>query len=389
MREYNGLQTASMGWIVAATVAFGLVTGGCAHDKTTDRAPPGAGPTLSERGQPLPQTPAPRARQRDLTAPDLDGQLRDDAPLRYIVKPGDTLWDIADYYLRDPWYWPQLWYDNPDIANPHRIYPGDVLILTRDGDGPPRLTRAHNERLSPRVRELPIDAAIPTIPIEAIRAFIKSPRLVREKQLEAAPYIVSFLDEHLVGGEGNTAYVRGADASGPHNYSVVRRAGVYTDPETGETLGHKAVPVAEISIDAFGDVDTGVITHSYREALTGDRLLPITDQQLSHDFHPHAPLLPVEGRIISVQDGVYSIGQHQIVTLSAGRSDGLERGHVLDVFEAGRVVRDPVAGGQVRLPENKSGLLLVFKTAARVSFALVMHATRALHVGDIVRTPTP
>lgn len=387
MREYNGLHTASMRWPVAAAALVALALGGCAHQTRVDDAGPADEKSLSAADNKVAPRPAPAVQQHDLTTADLDAKLRDDAPLRYVVKTGDTLWDIADYYLRDPWYWPQLWYDNPDIDNPHLIYPGDVLLLTRNSQGQPRLSRQRTERLSPRVRELPIESAIPTIPIEAVRAFMNGPRLVSAERLDAAPYIVAFLDEHLIGGRGFSVYVRGAADQGPEEYSVVRNVGVYTDPETDEVLGRKVVPVGKITIEAFGDVDTGVITRSYREALTGDRLLPIDEQDLIHDFHPHAPENPITGQIISVQDGVYSFGQYQIVTLNKGCAHGLERGHVLTVFESGRRVRDPVAGGQVQLPENRAGQLLVFRTDERVSSALIMKSERALHVGDIVRSP--
>ncbi|MES1927102.1 LysM domain-containing protein [Salinisphaera sp. T31B1] len=324
----------------------------------------------------------------ELNAADLDAHMRADAPLRYVVKPGDTLWAIAGYYLRDPWYWPQLWDDNPDIANPHLIYPGEVLILTRSADGQPMLARARTERLSPHVREQPLDN-IATIPLDAIRAFLTGPRLVSAKQINAAPYVVSFVDEHLVGGKGTTVYIRDIDLDGAptESYSLVRDSGPYTDPVNGEILGRQAVPVGEIDIDTFDTVSTGRITRSYREALVGDRLLPLEQQDLVRHFYPHAPGAPVDGRIISVYDGVAAVGQYQVVTLDVGEDDGIERGHVLDIFEAGRVVRDPVKGGQVQLPPLQSGQLMVFKTDARVSFALIMRAQRAVHVGDTVAAP--
>ncbi|GAB3680566.1 LysM peptidoglycan-binding domain-containing protein [Salinisphaera aquimarina] len=359
-----------------------MVLGGCAHQRTPSETT--VQPVVpAPAAQPLATRPTPQLEARDLNT-----RMRSDAPLRYVVKPGDTLWDIAGYYLRDPWYWPQLWDDNPDIANPHLIYPGEVLVLTRNGAGQPRLQRGRSVRLSPRIREQEIDT-IATIPLDAIRAFIDGPRLVSAKTLEDAPYVVSFIDEHLVGGKGTTAYIRDADTRGDaaSDYSLVRDTGPYTDPVSGEVLGREAVPVGDVHIDTFDEVSTGLITKSFREALVGDRLLPLEQQDLVHDFYPHAPATPIEGRIISVFDGVSSIGQYQIVTLSVGRDDGIERGHVLDIFEAGRVVLDPVKGGQVQLPPLQAGELMVFKTDARVSFALIMRSQRPVHVKDIVRSP--
>jgi hypothetical protein len=378
MREYNDLKVAMKHAGAGLAVVLGVAVGGCAHQPEAKPAP---APELP--AQPLPERAPPAVRENALPS-----QIRADAPLRYVVKKGDTLWDIAGYYLRDPWYWPQLWYANPDIANPHLIYPGDVLILTRGPDGRLQLRRANTERLSPQIRERSLDS-VATIPLDAIRAFITGPRLVDQNEIQNAPYVVSFIDEHLVGGKGITAYVRHADGEDydAQNYSLVRDVGPYKDPETGEILGQQAVPVGEIRITEFGDVSTAEITKSYREALVGDRLLPLEEEDLVHDFYPHAPDRAVEGRIISVYDGVSAIGQYQVVTLSVGATDGIERGHVLDIYEAGRVVLDPVEGGQVRLPELQSGQLLVFKTDEQVSFAVIMRAKRAVHIDDFVRTP--
>ena len=376
MREYNDLQQAMKCAGTGLTLALAAVLSGCAHQQPEPDLAPAPSTPLPERAPPV---------VRENT---VNQQLRADAPLRYVVKKGDTLWDIAGYYLRDPWYWPQLWYANPDIANPHLIYPGDVLILTRDADGNFQLRRAGTKVLSPRIRESSLESIV-TIPMDAIRPFITGPRLVSAEELADAPYIVSFIDEHLVGGKGTVSYVRGVDNQGPADgrFSLVRDAGPYKDPDTGEIIGQQAVPVGEIQIIEPGPVAKAQITKSYREALVADRLLPLETEDLVRDFYPHAPERAVEGRIISVYDGVSAIGQYQVVTLSVGRNDGIERGHVLDIFEAGRVVLDPVKGGQVRLPELKSGELLVFKTDARVSFAVIMRAERAVHIDDFVRTP--
>ncbi|WP_353179505.1 LysM peptidoglycan-binding domain-containing protein [Salinisphaera sp. T5B8] len=357
-------------------VALAVVASGCAHQQEPERAPASPATPLPERATPA------------VNETTVNDQIRADAPLRYVVKKGDTLWDIAGYYLRDPWYWPQLWYANPDIANPHLIYPGDVLILTRDANGNFQLRRAGTKVLSPEIRESSLES-VATIPLDAIRAFITGPRIVSAQELADAPYVVSFIDEHLVGGKGTVSYVRGVGAQGhdAERYSLVRDAGPYKDPDTGEILGQQAVPVGEIRILEDGPVAKAQITKSYREALVADRLLPLETEDLVHDFYPHAPDRAIEGRIISVYDGVSAIGQYQVVTLSVGRTDGIERGHVLDIFEAGRVVLDPVKGDQVRLPELKSGQLLVFKTDEKVSFAVIMRAERAIHIDDYVRTP--
>jgi hypothetical protein len=310
--------------------------------------------------------------------------LREDAPLRYVVKQGDTLWDIAGYFLRDPWYWPELWYANPEIENPHLIYPGDMLELVWV-DGHPRLQRA--VRLSPQVRELPLESAVPTIPIEAIRHFLRGPRLITEEQLAQAAYVVEFLDERMLGGSGHRVYIRRAESEDGRRLDMIRPGDSYVDPDSGEFLGYEATPIAQVEIQDFDDVSTGLITRSYRESLVGDRLLPLDESVLTADFQPRAPGHEVAGQIISVYDGVKEIGQYAIVTVNRGTREGIELGHVLDIYKHGRDTRDPVTGERITLPPVEAGTLLVFKVEERVSFGLVMQASRAVNVLDRVQTP--
>lgn len=314
--------------------------------------------------------------------------LRDDAPLRYVVKKGDTLWDIAAYFLSDPFYWPELWYANPDIANPHLIYPGDILYLVYV-DGRPQLRRSPgaSDRLSPRVRELPIAQAIPTIPLDAIQQFLNGPRLVTQEELERAPYIIDFVDPHLVGGAGNQIYVGNAQPEAGSSYNLVRPGAPYIDPETGDILGYEGAPIGNVAISEFADISTGVLTRTFREALVADRLLPLDDEPLVSNFYPRAPEQAVQGQVISVYGGVSQIGQYQIVTLNRGKRQGLERGHVLDIYKTGRRARDPITERQVILPPLKAGTMMIFKVEDRVSFGLVMRATRAIHVLDGVSNP--
>lgn len=381
MHKYNVSTNNHWAWFLAAAL-----TAGCAGQPP---APTGSEPENASGGVEARAPEAEESRQRDFTG-DTRSQsssvpLREDAPLRYVVEKGDTLWDIAEHFLRDPWYWPELWYANPEIDNPHLIYPGDVLELVWV-DGRPQLRRA--EKLSPRVRELPLASAVPTIPIEAIRQFLQGPRLVTEQELAQAPYVVQFLDEHLMGGEGNHAYIRGADPADGRNLNIVRPGEPYLDPDSGELLGYEAIPVGRVELQAFDDeIGTALISRSYREALIGDRLLPLDESVLTTDFQPHAPAREVKGRIISVYDGVGEIGQYAIVTLNRGTRENIEPGHVLDIYKNARRASDPVAGGQVTLPPVKAGTLLVFKAEDRVSFALVMRATRSINVLDRVRTP--
>lgn len=389
MRDYNGLTRGLTRRALLPTLVAAALVAGCAHAPVSGSATPANPTLLPAAGKPLPPRHPLHQKRTDLKTADLAAQMRSNAPLRYVVKPGDTLWDIAGYYLRDPWYWPQLWYDNPGIANPHLIYPGEVLVLSRGINGTPHLHGERVEHLSPTVRQEPIAAAIPTIPYASIRNFLTGPRLVAANVLTNAPYIVSFLDQRLVAGAGALAYVRGIDASGPRHYAIVHPDGAYRDSQTGAILGRKALPVGQLTIQTFGPISTAEIESSDREALIGDRLLPIESHDLVRNFHPHAPARTIRAHIISVYGGVSNIGQHQVVTLDRGEDAGFERGDVLEILESGRKVVDPVSGNQVTLPSHRSGELMIFKTDQRVSFALIMRATRAIHIDDLVRSPTP
>jgi LysM repeat protein len=318
--------------------------------------------------------------------------LNTSVPLRYVVKKGDTLWDIADYFLKEPWKWPELWYGNPNIKNPHLIYPGDVLFLTYV-DGKPRLSHEPPtgvEKLSPRIREEALQEAIPTIPGDAIRAFLMGPRVVGAEELEAAPYIVEFGDEHLIGGAGIPAYAKGIKQGDVPNHVVVRKGEAYHDPETKELLGYEATYIGTSSLRTPGNPARINMDTSVREVMIGDRLLPQDASSLPDPaYYPHAPEPGMAGYIIAVTGGVSNISQYQIVTLNKGARDGLEVGHVFSIYQTGRQVKDPYgsASATVTLPDEKAGLLMVFKTYERVSYALVMKSTRSIHLLDKFRSP--
>ncbi len=322
--------------------------------------------------------------------------LKPDVPLEYTVKKGDTLWAIAEYFLRDPWLWPELWNANPQVANPHLIYPGEKLYLVWV-DGRPRLQREPPEsqrvvRLQPQIRRTPLSAAIPSIPLDEIRAFLKGPRVVEKEAYERAPHIVAFGDQRLLGSSEADAYVRGADAERGFRYSVMRRGQTYINPDDGALLGYEAIPVAQADVQAFGDVAHARLHNSLREVRTMDRLMPLSYSEFHADFFPKAPQSPVAGRIIAVYDGVEQIGQYQIVTLNRGSNHGLEPGHILQVFQAGRKMKDPKSGPfarRIRLPEINAGQLMVFKTFETLSYGLILRATRPIHVLDKVSNPVP
>lgn len=314
-------------------------------------------------------------------------------PERYVVVEGDTLWDIAARFLRDPWLWPEVWHVNPQIRNPHLIYPGDIISLSYE-NGKPRLSLERKSRptvkLSPQARIEPLDTAIPTIPMDAIKQFLNRTRIVTDEELAGAPYIVESAEEHLATSAGNRIYVRTINSSDRARYGVFRAGSVYLSPRYEEPLGREAIYIGEARLQQFGDPATLLLTDTVREALIGDRLFPMEQEEIIPHFLPHAPQKPVEGRIISVLDGVSQIGQHQVVVVDLGARDGMERGHVLAIHQTGPVVKDTVIderNAAVKLPDERAGVLMIFRTFERVSYGLVMHITRPAHLLDTVRNP--
>lgn len=325
-----------------------------------------------------------------------DSALRNGHPDTYTVQKGDTLWDISERFLSDPWFWPEIWYVNPEIANPHLIYPGDVISLVYI-DGKPRLTVKTDDRvggtvkLSPRVREQPIESAIPTIPLGAILPFLNRTQIVQPGELDSMPYVIAGEEDRVMSSDGEKMYARGLDgvANGT-GFLVVREGDVFVDPDSGETLGIEATDLGAATLTLEGDPARLNVTRSRREILKGDRLLETPEQAFDANFFPKAPDDDVEGKIIAVLDGVSQIGQYSIVVLNLGERENMQVGDVLEVFRTGRVVKDPYAekrGEMVQLPEEKAGELIVFRTFEKLSFGLIMEAELALLVGDKVASP--
>lgn len=316
--------------------------------------------------------------------------LAKDHPDRYVVRKGDTLWDIAGRFLREPWRWPEIWYVNPQVRNPHWIYPGDELELVYI-DGRPQLRlRDGKLRLSPRIRTTPWDGQIPTVPLDVIAPFLSRPYVLDDGQFEQAPYVVDFADEHIVGGAGQRAYVRAIETDAIDKYDVIRKGGPLRDADTDELLGYQASFVGSAELQRVGDPATIRLARTEMESVIGDRLIPAKQDQPIEDFFPKPPQREVNGSIIGVLNGVSQIGQLDVVILDRGADDGLSPGTVLQVDRRGETIRDVVAEDpreRVTLPDEKAGLLMVFRTFQRVSFGIVMEATRAMHVLDRVHNP--
>lgn len=315
--------------------------------------------------------------------------LNGDHPGVYTVVEGDTLWDISGRFLKHPWQWPEVWEANPQIENPHLIYPGDQIQLTYV-DGRPRLgvQRSREIKLSPSVRASAHDRSIPPIPLDAIQQFLTRPRVVSPGELATFAYVVGSQDQHLVNGQGARIYVRGLPDESTTRYSLFRPGGEYKDPDTGEVLGHEALHIADAVVARFGDPATATITWSNREVIKGDRLMAQEVEEYT-SFVPRAPAGQVDGSIIAVVDGVTQIGQLNVIVINRGKADGMEPGHVLAIFQAGERITDRLAAepGTVQMPEERAGELVVFRTFERVSYALVMNTQRPVHVHDRVRNP--
>ena len=322
-------------------------------------------------------------------------QLRDGHPQTYTVTRGDTLWDISGKFLRQPWKWPEIWQVNPQVQNPHLIYPGDVLNLVYV-DGQPRIVLNRGEsrgtiKLSPQVRSTPLAQAIPTIPLEKINSFLLSNRIVdSDTELSQAPYVVAGNAERVVSGAGDRLYARGNFVEGGEGqvYGIFRQGKTYTDPQTGEVLGINADDIGTGEVVAEeGDIATLVLNRTTQEVRLGDRLLLTEERGVSSTFMPSEPSEPIDGLILDVPRGVSQIGQLDVVTLNKGRRDGLEEGNVLAVYKTGETVRDRVTGESVKIPDERAGLLMVFRTYDKLSYGLVPNASRQLAVYDKVRNP--
>lgn len=396
MRNDISIVRAAAGAVVALTWALS----GCAH-RAVDENPPATSQTPAEEAGPSTAAAAPAEAGEPV-------QLQENAPLHYVVQKGDTLWGIANKFLKDSWQWPEVWYVNPKVQNPHLIYPGDELVLyfangaphiAKAGEGPseaasvasagPALPPGGMGDMRPHARETRLEEAIPAIPLDAIKAFLRGPRLVSEDELDDAPYIVDFENDHLMAATDDLAYAKNIEKRDVTQYQVVRRGQEYRDPDDNDVIGYEVVPVAESEVRVFGDPSTIYLSRSGRETLAGDYLLPLQQDELPLRFFPHAPAKTVDGSIISVYNGVSEIGQYQIVVINRGTQQGIEPGHVLSILQTNRKAKDPHSffGRKVQLPDVTSGTIMVFKSTPRLSFALVWTATRAIHLYDKVEKP--
>jgi LysM repeat protein len=334
--------------------------------------------------------------------------INPNAPKSYTVKHGDTLWGIASMFLRDPWLWPEVWYVNPQVANPHLIYPGDTLTLGYGPNGEPQIrleqgsSSASGARMDPRLRSSGLDGAIPTIPYSAISAFLSRPTVLTADQIKSAPYVVAFRDKHEIAGSGLEVYVSNLKAPEHSRLNVVHVGSPLRDPDDGKIIGYQGIYTATALVSQPGNPTKAMLIDTARETLRGDKVLS-SDSEVPLNFMLRAPRGDVRGRIISVIGGTQLIGQYQVVIINRGKRHGLDAGTVLAVDQAGAVVRDIYGSGhgiarklggmgtslapKVKLPDERAGTLLVFKAFDRMSYGLIVGASNAIHVADVVRNP--
>jgi len=321
--------------------------------------------------------------------------LNNDVPLNYVVQQGDTLWGISGVYLQEAWRWPELWDANPQLDNPHRIYPGDVLALRWEG-GRPRLGLSSRGglKLSPNVRSQSLDTAIPPIPRDQIDPFLRNNRILESGAFSDLPYVIAGDAQRIISGLGDRIYVRGPVASGDQVFGIIREGSPVIDPTTQEVLGITALDIGSASLTSGGTegssdaVKEFEITRMTEEIRIGDRLIPLQAGIMDSFFQPKSPGVEIEnGFMVAVNSGVTQIGPMSIVTINRGDREAVMVGDVFAIYQTGEIVQDPVKQEMVALPDVRAGVLMVFAVYEKASFGLVLTATRPLAVGDKIRNP--
>lgn len=324
-----------------------------------------------------------------LSAPVIGAEptLQDNPPDRYVVVKGDTLWDISGRFLKQPWRWPEIWGMNKDqIKNPHRIYPGDVIVLERGADGSARLRLASGTvKLSPQVRAEPLEGAIPSIPPSVIEPFLTRPLVIAPGGLESAPRVLGAREDHVVMGRGDKVIATGLTPEAGTLYYIYRPGRSLKDPDTGELLGVEAVYLGDARVDNFDKVSTLEIIKSTQEVHRNDRLIPTPRYPGFPNYAPRAPEKPIAGRIMAVHGGLGEAGKLDVVVINRGSQEGVVPGDVLAIYRSST----PVTSGResISLPDDRVGLLFVFRTFDRVAYGLVMDSSRPINVRDMVRNP--
>jgi hypothetical protein len=341
-------------------------------------------------------------------------------PNQYTVIKNDTLWGVAEKFLKHPWQWPELWKANDKIKAPNLIYPGDIIYLTVINGKPqirvlerPSKVQDNTQsacilkdesvkngrfdfpiskegRLLPCIREIAVKQAIAVMPYEKIAAFLNRSKVIPEDNVNDVAYVVDIAEDHLIAGVGDKLYVHGLTESERPVYSIYRKGDSYMSPENGDVLGYDLNFIADATLQKFSDPATLIITRSNSEVLHGDWVMPKTDEEFTLNYFPKSPQTKVNATIIRAFGGLSQIGAQGVVAIDKGIKDGISEGHVLTIVESGRRIKDPYQlnnKDMIKLPDEPIGTLMVFRTFERVSYALVMSATQNIHLLDKANTP--
>lgn len=315
-------------------------------------------------------------------------QLVDNPPDRHIVVPGDTLWGISGKFLKQPWRWPEVWRMNrQQIKNPHRIYPGDIVLLD-DFRGNPRLRLAKPMKLQPKVYSEVIQQEIPSIPANVIEPFISKPLIIDAGEHAMAPRFVASQEDRLFMGIGDTGFVSGIPDAKIVNWHVYRPGKPLKDPDTQEIIGYEAFFLGSANLTQAGEPAVMRITEAKEEIGRGDRLVPAPPVNLI-SYAPHRPEVEVHAKVMSIYGGVNEAGKYSVVTISRGKNAELEPGHVLALFRT-RVSQgydDDDRRVTTVIPEERYALAFVFRVFDRVAYALVVETSKPVIVGDAARNP--
>jgi hypothetical protein len=358
-------------------------------------------------------------------------ELKKNHPERHVVVRGDTLWGISSKFLKDPWLWPKVWKLNrSQIKNPHLIYPGDVVFLDLSSGTPQLKLLRETITLQPGIVEEPLDkAAVPTIPLNVIAPFLSQPLVIEKDQLANAPRIIAGQDNRVVLSPGTKIYINKIEEEDGIDWFVYRPGEALVDPDSTETLGVEATYLGDARITKYGEPASAKITKAKEEIFVKDRLVPAGDEAITN-FVPHAPEVEIKGRIIKIYGGLAEAGPESIVAISRGAQDGIEIGHVLAINRYGRVIKDPepskesadektrlkelnfevskdadgkpivnfekkseknegliLEPGMIKLPDERVGLMMVFRVFDRVSYGIIMQASEPINTKDAVQTP--
>lgn len=361
--------------LIGATSA--AVLNGCSSAPATKAA--GADPYDRYYGQP-------EAAVRDVTALN-DIVVNPTAPKTYVVQKGDTLWGIARKFLNTPWYWPEVWDKNQRIKNPHLIYPGDVLYL--------EYKQSNGNKLVPRIR---IDRRGSGDPISTLIPFLAWPRVLDEATIKNAPYILASRDDHHWISEGETIYLKQLHhATEGERYAIFHPSKALHDPQTGALLGYEVTYGGYARVSRLGDPATATVVNAKREIRAGDRLFQRVDEASQLNAMIHTPAFKVRAEVISLFDAEAISGNYMIATINKGRADSIQVGHTLGIYASGKTVHDPHATHQSRegavmpastqLPPEKVANMVIYKVTEKVSYGLILDATREVKEGYKVGNP--